>query len=315
MNESLSRVGEILSLVKPSRTILDHIQRIGSEHDGGYVVVNDFSDGDFLLSMGVANDVNFELKLTTYLSGAHLYDDSIDALPHAVPNGVFYKERIGGSGCTSISEAMERIPNHFDLILKMDIEGSEWVAFDKLESEKLDKFRQIVVEFHWFENLVDDKEYARILSVLSKLYTTHFVLNAHPNNCGDTLNIENITLPSVLEVTYLRKKDYSQFVSLNNETDFVSKLNQPCSPNTPELYLPSIGNHEKLNLESNSIGIYSRFAFDALTQERDALTQERDALTQERDALTQERDALTQSTIWRVSTPYRRLRYWIGRRR
>ncbi len=299
---------------------LEDVQRIGSKHDGGYLLINDFSDQDFLLSMGVGDDVNFELKLANHLSGVHLYDDSIEALPCIVPNGVFYKERIGGSGYTSISEAMGRIPNHLDLILKMDIEGSEWEALEKFEIEELHKFRQIVVEFHWFEKLLDDQEYSRILNVLTKLDTTHFVLNAHPNNCGDTLIIENIALPSVIEVTYLRRIDYTSLVNLNVETNCVSKLNQPCSPSIPELYLPSIGNYEELNLDSTPIGMYSRFAFnaltqerDALTQERDALTQERDALTQERDALTQERDALTQSTIWRITTPYRKVRNWIGR--
>ena len=294
VNESLRRVGQILHLISPFSKILDHVVRIGSENDGGYVVVRDFSEGDFLLSMGIANDVNFELELSSLLSGAHLYDDSIEALPEVVPNGIFYKERIGGSGCTSISKAMERIPNHFDLILKIDIEGSEWEAFDNLTIQELEKFRQIVVEFHWFEKLVDDQEFSRILNVLSKLSSTHFVLNAHPNNCGDIANIENIALPSVIEITYLRRIDYEAIISSTDEIDFVSNLNQPCDPDRPELYLPSIGSYKKLNLQSNSIGVFSRFTNDALTQERDALTQER--------------DALITSTIWKFTEPYRRLR-------
>jgi hypothetical protein len=301
---------------------VDHVCRIGSENDGGYLLVRDFSKSDFLLSMGVAKDVNFELELAEYLSGAHLYDDSIDDLPKMIPDSVFYKERIGANGCTSISEAIKRIPQHFDLILKIDIEGSEWEAFDELKTEELKKFRQIVVEFHWFENLVDDQEFSRFLNVLTKLNTTHFVLNAHPNNWGDIINIENIALPSVIEVTYLRRSDYSSHISSKQNVDSVSILNQPCNPNLPELYLPSIVDYKKLNLESNSIGMFSRFTFNALTQERDALTQERDALTQERDALTQERDALTQerdaltqerdallaSNIWKITNPYRKLR-------
>jgi hypothetical protein len=313
MNEPLRRVGEILSLVKPLRIHSELVQRVGSHNDGGYVVLNDFTEGDFLLSMGVANDVNFELELSKSISGVHLYDDSIDAIPAIVPNNKFYKERIGANGCTSIADAIERIPTHFDLILKMDIEGSEWEALDRLEIEVLNKFRQVVVEFHWFENLVKDQEYSRILNVLSKLSTTHFVLNAHPNNCGDTLNIENIALPSVIEVTYLRRVDYTSLLYSKDEFDSVSRFNQPCSPDAPELYLPFIENHQQLNLESNSIGMYSRFVFDTLTQERDALMQERDALMQERDALTQERDALTQSTIWRITSPYRKARDWICR--
>ena len=294
MNESLRRVGQILELVTPIRMDLDHVCRFGSENDGGYVLVKDFSDGDFLLSMGVANDVNFELELISLLSGAHLYDDSIVALPKVVSNSFFYNERIGGSGCTSITEAMERIPDHFDLILKVDIEGSEWEALDSLKTEELNKFRQIVVEYHWFEKLIDDQDYSRMLRVLSKLSTTHFVLNAHPNNCGDTLIIENIAFPSIIEVTYLRRLDYSSYIYSKDDLSSVSIFNKPCSPNIPELYLPSIREFEKLNLESNSIGMYSRFAFNELTRERDELTRER--------------DELVASTIWKLTKPYRRLR-------
>jgi hypothetical protein len=265
--------------------------------------------------MGVADDVNFEFEVSNHVAGVHLYDDSIDLLPKLVPNSFFYRERIGGLGCTSILEAMQRIPDKFDLILKMDIEGSEWDALRKLRVDDLEKFRQIVVEYHWFENLMNDQEYSKMSDVLNKLSKTHLVLNSHPNNCGDTLNIENISFPSVIEVTYLRRSSYVTQNSIESENRLISHLNQPCNPKIPELYLPTIGAYENLNFISDPIGMYSRFSFDALIHERDALIHERDALIHERDALIHERDSLIHSSIWRITAPYRKVRYYMKNRR
>jgi hypothetical protein len=301
VNEPLKRAGQILSLLKPIDANLEHAERFGSENDGGYVLINDLKKVDFLISMGIANDVNFEIDLSKYVAGSHLYDDSIDELPLPVPNGTFFKERIGGSGLTLISDAINRAPMGCDLILKIDIEGSELEAFSQLKLNEQIKFRQIVVEYHWLEKIVEDTFYSQLLYVLEKLDKTHFVFNSHPNNHGDTLIVENLLFPSVIEVTYLRREDYRFQTNLLNQTNLLSKLNKPCNPMVPEIYFPGFVELEILNVESNSIGTFSSLRISQLTQERDALTQERDALTQERDAL-------TSSTIWRFSTPYRKIR-------
>jgi hypothetical protein len=300
MNEPLARINKILRLLQPLPTNLDLAQRFGSLNDGGYVLINDLKKSDFLISMGVADDVDFELEISPLITGTHLYDFSIDDLPVPIPAGKFFKEKIGGDGRTTFHDVVLKTPNDLDLILKIDIEGSEWEAIDHVDGTLLNKFRQIVIEYHGLEQILVDEHYLQILRVLQKIDKSHFVLNVHGNNWGDTLSIENITLPSVFEVTYLRRDSYQ--VKATNELDRkkLLNLNRPCNPNEPEIYFPNLVDFGHLSLESNSIGNYSRFLYDALTQERDALTQERDALTQERDAL-------TKSTIWRVTSPYRSL--------
>ena len=301
VNEHLRRAGQILSLLKPRHTNLEHAERFGSKNDGGYVLINDLKKDDFLISMGVANDVNFEIDLSRYVTGSHLYDDSIDELPLPVPNGLFFKERIGGSGLTSISDAINKVPIGCDLILKVDIEGSELEAFDQLKFNEQIKFRQIIVEYHWLEKILEDTFYTQLLLVLEKLDETHFVFNSHPNNHGDTLIVENLLFPSVVEVTYLRKEDYGFQNNFLNQTNVLSKLNRPCNPNVPEIYFPNLMELESLNLESSSIGVISLLRVSQLAQEREALAQERDALAQERDAL-------ITSAIWKISAPYRKIR-------
>jgi hypothetical protein len=248
--------------------------------------------------MGIANDVNFELELSRFVSGSHLYDDSIITLPMQVENSVFFKERIGGSGNTSITKALSRVESKYDLILKMDIEGSEWDALEGIQYKDLDRFRQIVVEFHWLERILIDENFTQVVSVLERLNESHFILNSHPNNHGDVYHIESISLPSVIEVSYLRRRDY-RFVSYCPASqEIIENLNSPCNSDFPDIYLPGVKIPSKLNLFTKNVGTYSRFQLDALVKERDALVKERDALVKERDTL-------VKSKIWRFFEPYR----------
>ena len=224
MNELLFRANEILSLLSPSLTDTSQAKRFGSKNDGGYVVIDDFLGSDFLISMGVADDVNFEAEIATKIAGTHLYDDSINLLPSQIQNSKFIKARVGGEGFVSIADALSQANHHGDFILKMDIEGSEWDALDQASSEVLGRFRQIVIEHHWFENIQDEVFFIRAHRVLSKLLMTHFVVNSHPNNWGDILVIENLSVPSVVEVTYLRRSNYDIFEKITSQSLALQEL-------------------------------------------------------------------------------------------
>jgi hypothetical protein len=314
-----SRANRILELLSPNGVDSDLVVRHGSAHDGGYIILDDLSNSDFLISMGIGNDVNFELSVASKLSGMHLYDDSILHLPEPISESVFYRERIGNNEQTTILQAIDRAPADKDLLLKIDIEGSEWEAFSRAEIAALERFRQIVVEFHHFEDIEDMDFYQNAIQVLEKLDQTHFVLNSHPNNWGEVLLIDNLVLPQVIEVTYLRKGDYEPLRMRREPIRNVENLNTPCNPSKPELYLLGSSVRSRGSFNTSREKILSWMAFDELTQQRDELTQQRDELTQQRDELTQQRDELTQqrdeltqqrdvllnSTIWKLTKPLR----------
>ena len=321
MSDNLRRVAQILELIRPSRFSNLRVIRAGSLHDGGYVIVDDLSQNDFLISMGVGDNVEFEEYLAPRIKGMHLYDDSIDSLPKDLENSTLFNERVDLEPNVTISESISRASCYSDLLLKIDIEGSEWSALDTT-SETLSSFRQIVVEFHWFSRILESEFYNQALKILSLLSRTHIILNSHPNNFGDISIIENQFLPDVIEITYLRKTSYIEDLAISEPpTIDLRTLNRPCDASTPEL---TLCNELKFNSElgaTRSVGIINYRLRDALVQERDALVQERDALVQERDALVQERDALVQerdalvqerdalvsSRIWRLTSPLRRL--------
>jgi hypothetical protein len=293
-NINLQRTVEIINLLEQSRTNLARVERFGSDNDGGYLVVNDFTHQDFLISMGIGSNVDFESDISPLIKGLHMYDNSIESPPKTFNNGYFYKETIGNDGFTTISDAIDRVDGNQDLILKLDIEGSEWNALGDINEKKLLKFRQIIVEFHWFENILNQESYLQMLMVLKKLRSTHFNLNVHPNNHGDTLIIENLLIPSVLEVTYLRRTDYAIDESNYSLDLLLSELNKPCNPSVPEIIFPYKLDYDKFSLSSNPIGFYSRFNYDQLLKERDETMKEL--------------YSITNSNIWRFTSLYRRLR-------
>lgn len=180
------------------------IIRLGNLHDGGYIIVDDISSNDYLISMGILDDVSFEQSLSSKVSHIDMYDYSIDDLPDAVNNSSFFKEKIGPDS----HHILDKIPAGLDAILKIDIEGSEWDFFDSLSEDQIKKFRQIAVEIHW---MIDDGEiYVEEcpIEIIEKINQTHQLIVVHPNNNADCVVIDDIVVPKVIELTFLRKKDY-----------------------------------------------------------------------------------------------------------
>ena len=309
MNQFLQRACTILELLSPQPTNLEKACRLGSNNDGGYIMIDDITAQDFLISMGVGDDINFERALSKKVMGTHLYDFSIEALPELIENSQFFPERIGSKDSTSLDTTVARAPKSADLLLKMDIEGSEWETLKNTESKTLTKFRQIVVEFHWLENIFNDQYYETALEVLQKLSKTHFVLNAHPNNNGDTIIVENLLFPGVIEISYLRRESYQIYSgTLDSGDSTCFDLNRPCNPNLPELYLQARKFREQLDLETISVGTFSRQGIGQNPDELVGLRFQLQALLDEKQILVRQLEEILDSRIWRFSRFYRRLR-------
>ena len=92
----------------------------------------------------------------------------------------------------------------------MDIEGGEIPWLKSLSHEQLDKFEQIVMEFHFpfYDNEKD---------IFKKINHTHYLVHFHPNNNAGVIYYKNIIIPNVFECTYLHKKYFSEEPELNEE--------------------------------------------------------------------------------------------------
>lgn len=210
--ELAARVYRIRELLKPEVADTPYY-RVGSEHDGGYILADDYDMNGYLISMGIDKNVDFEKELSKI--GIHMdtYDYSVDRLPEPIDNARFFKEKVGSD--VSLEETIVRAKKaisrenlglgHSDLLLKMDIEGSEW---DVLPGQDLSNFRQIVLEGHWLFNITDNAFYNKVVASLEALRKNHTPVWVHANNDQPLIPMGAQPVPNVIEVLYLRNSSY-----------------------------------------------------------------------------------------------------------
>jgi FkbM family methyltransferase len=181
--------------------------RLGSYYDGGYVMSDDITKNDFCVSFGVEGNIDFEEDFLKVGSGIHAYDNSINGLPEQLDGISFFKETVGEE--TSLEDVLSRIESTNDLILKMDIEGSEISLINKASEEQLKRFRQMIIEVHWITSILEDAEKSNaLIQALEKITTTHNIVLVHANNHSSLKLIDGTVVQDVIEILLLRKSDY-----------------------------------------------------------------------------------------------------------
>jgi hypothetical protein len=218
------------------RTVKDFgLTRIGSEGDGGYVMLNNFEGIEGVLSFGVGPDISWDLDISERTPLVHLYDHTVPELPTQIKNGVWFKEKVVStedSKGTTLEQAIARLPKRTNLILKSDIEDSEWEIIAQCSMDTLLKFDQIVIEFHWLTEKLFNHKFELMQTAFENLARTHSVINIHANNFADCEIIANSFVPSVIEISYVRNNSYT-FVQRVEEAD----LNSPNFKDKPEIQL------------------------------------------------------------------------------
>lgn len=235
----------ILRLLKPCDAIEGDMIRVGRDYDGGYIMLDKGLDHVNAYSLGIGDDVSWDLQMAYRGCVVFQYDHTIERLPIEHENFRWSKIPIGRSEVPSdnIKTIAELIDNNShgsnnDLILKMDIEGGEWFALEEVRSEILVQFSQIVIEFHWLTNLHDVNLLRRFICVLEKLNLTHQVVHVHANNYSSIAYIEGVIMPDSLEVTYVRKSDCEFKPSYKV---YPTTLDMPCDSNSGDIFLGALG--------------------------------------------------------------------------
>lgn len=221
--------------------------RLGEKKDGGYVI-GDLIDNnvkyDCYISAGVSNEESFTrdfLNKYNYLNifDCYAFDGTINNYPYNyTQNIMFIKKNIGNIDNDKVTNLYGIIEKYNDIFLKMDIEGGEYPWFKSLNLEQLNKFSQIVLEFHWIHttNTNDFKE------ALEKLINTHYIIHAHGNNYRYN-EIKNI--PNVLELTLINRKYFQSTPELNKIPFPIIGLDFPNNPHSKDFkldYYPFVSN-------------------------------------------------------------------------
>jgi len=119
----------------------------------------------------------------------------------------------------------------------MDIEGSEYEIINSTSNKFLNKFKIIIIEFHYLEKLFVDFGFKIIAPIFNKILDSFDIAHIHPNNCCGEYKYKNILIPSVMEFTFLRK-DISLFKKqLDN---FPHKYDSVNKKKFKEIILPKI---------------------------------------------------------------------------
>jgi hypothetical protein len=194
----------------------DNKIRYGANGDGGYVIGILDGDYDCYISAGISNEESFSrdfIKSHNYLNkcNSYAFDGTINDYPWEYTKDItFFKKMISNSNNGDNTD-LSFLNNYNNIFLKMDIEGGEYPWLLSITEDHLDKYKQIVIEFHGITNDGWGCNNKNKIKCLEKIANTHYIIHAHGNNYGPVVN----SIPDVIELTYVNKKYFKNVPEFN----------------------------------------------------------------------------------------------------
>ncbi len=233
-------IANLIDRLKP-RYDSGNLIRVGGDGDGGYLVPDCLDGIQAVFSPGVDDKISFEADLAARGIRAHLCDASIDAVPPGLPEHTFEKLFLGpqdAPGHMTLESWFRKYVGADatgDYLLQMDIEGAEYPVLLSTPDSILRRFRIIVAEFHALDELFNGFSFAMMEAAFSRLLAGFDVAHLHPNNAGLVMRHGALEIPSVMEVTFVRK-DWS--LEPMRPPQFPHRLDRICVPDRPDMTLP-----------------------------------------------------------------------------
>ena len=225
-------MSDFIELITPKKLKYKKI-RLGPKEDGGYVVSDCvLSNVDSLFTYGAGDfisrpeNIGFEKEFVKkYNKPAYLFDHTvhIDEFKDGLIS--FFNEGLGfGDKCNTFFNHYKKLGIKNSVLLKIDIEGSEYDFFERTDIFELSKLVSgICIEFH----SLNIKEFRERFVKLCKELEKFFVLNhVHGNNWGGTFEYEGYDIPTVLESTYVNKNIAGNFIECT-DTYPIKNLDYP----------------------------------------------------------------------------------------
>jgi hypothetical protein len=233
------QLSDFFNLLRPISLDRNDLARFGSDSDGGYVIESKTLKGAHVISLGVGDNISFDLAVAKVAKTITLYDHTIQKLPSEIPNAIFVPKKVVANVMdrnheVSLEELLDVYTYEDKVLLKIDIEGYEWEILSSIDWRKYPQVIQIVIEFHGILQKSKNFQTFEMVALLKKLRANFEVINFHPNNYGDFEVFLNIPVPDVVEVTLIRK-DKLRFSPTNTNGNVI---NSPNNPDEPEIYFP-----------------------------------------------------------------------------
>lgn len=192
--------------------------RLGKNNDGGYLINSkDIERTEVLLSFGIGEDCTFEKHFTRPCIA---YDKSVTKADLFF-SGRNILKRMNVGEDISLSNVLSQCG--FNIFLKCDIEGNEYVLLDELIRNS-HRFSGMVFEFHGLEN---PKNFDAVTNFISKIHLN--LIHVHGNNYF-YYKTENGAVLSVVELSF----SSSQNILYNENLELPHVLDMPNNPNDNE---------------------------------------------------------------------------------
>ena len=199
-----------LALLRPDKFDSENFVRFGPKADGGYVVFNSLKKINQIITIGVAKDTAFEEHLSAEYPDIlfNLFDHTDKPVRFLSKNFSFHNIGLGlesKDNKISIDDLLNTFAkNHDNLILKIDIEGGEYEAFNSENLKLLKNIDQILIEIHFIDkNLVQSKKFFDLITGFRENFC---LAHIHGNNNDSWVNIFGAMVPKTLELTFVNKK-------------------------------------------------------------------------------------------------------------
>jgi len=191
-------------------------KRFGEVGDGGYLMCMDNLDRGNIkaaYSFGVERHDQWSIDLYNLLKvPVYQFDCTVSKQAQECPACRFFpvclQAESGAGGLRGkTSWSLGRILNETgskdaipkSLVMKVDIEASEWPVFMETPGSVLSLFQQVVVEFHWLNKR---RNHAQYFKAMDKLLGVGFqVVHVHGNNFRSSYFAGSYSIPEVVEVT------------------------------------------------------------------------------------------------------------------
>lgn len=235
------RIEALIKRLRPVETDKPLI-RIGGQGDGGYLLPDDLDGIQYCFSPGVSSTSTFEEDLLNRGIKSFLADYSVESPPETLREYTFDKKFVGAFDSdtyfTLQSWMKQRLPHHDgDLVLQMDIEGSEYPVLLSTPPDILRRFRIVVVEFHALNQLFNADMFGILHDSFYKLLEEFRVVHIHPNNCQGASRNRTLLVPNVMEFTFLRK---DRIATERPAQTIPHPLDRVNVPGNPDVALPAI---------------------------------------------------------------------------
>lgn len=205
----VNEVKAFLKRIHPKESIKPLI-RVGPDGDGGYLLPDDLDGIRACFSPGVNFESRFELQIAQRGIDVFMADYSIEKPKYEHPRFHFTKKYIGAmdhglymSMDKWVSASLPK-DNTSDLLLQMDIEGFEYEAVLSMSQDLLNRFRIIIIEFHFFDRIFEKQFSKQLNRIFEKMLSNHSIVHIHPNNVEKSINIKGIDIPPYIEFTFAR---------------------------------------------------------------------------------------------------------------